>query len=107
MRAVTKVSDRLVVIRFQCPTLAWKEGAEFPIFPFSVPSLKLDCLSWDWVSKSETEVWVVWSWRFIMKKMAFLSDLISRRVMRLDTVGMRQGAEMLGFLKVGDTQQSR
>lgn len=53
MRAVVKVSDGLVVIRFQCPTLAWKEGAEFPIFPSPVHSLKLDCLSWGWVSKSE------------------------------------------------------
>lgn len=55
MRAVTKVSDELVVIRFQGPTLAWKEGAEFPIFPSPVPSLKLDCLSWGWVSKSEKD----------------------------------------------------
>lgn len=52
MRAVTKVSDRLVVIRFQCPTVAWKEAANFPIFPSPVSSPKLDCLSWGWVSKS-------------------------------------------------------
>lgn len=40
VRAVTKVSDGLMVIRFQCPMVAWKEKN----FPFSLPLLLL--LSW-------------------------------------------------------------
>lgn len=37
---------------------------------------------------------MVKSWRFIMKKIAFLSDLIPIRVMKLDIVGIRQRAEI-------------
>lgn len=40
------------VIRFQWPTVAQKERAEFPILPSPAPSPKLGCLSWGWVSKS-------------------------------------------------------
>lgn len=52
MRALIKVSDGLMVIRFQCPTVARKEEAEFPILPSPAPP-KLGCVcSGGWVNES-------------------------------------------------------
>lgn len=99
MRALTKVSDGLMVIRFQCPTVARKEEAEFPILPsptflsWAVSVLGLGQREWEglrigWSSPGDSP-WGGWP----------LSDVIVMRVMRLDTVGVRQGQKCEDFWK--------
>lgn len=73
VRALTKVADGLMVIRFQCPTVARKEEAEFPLLPSPTP-LKLGCVC---PGAGSTRVggaadWMVKSGRFTMGRVASL-----------------------------------
>lgn len=88
-----------MVIRFQCPEVAQKEGAEIPTLPHSPPLSLLLPLFLSWaacpgassVRVGEAEDWVAKSWTFTVGMVACLSDTIAVRGMWPVTVGVRRG----------------